>query len=124
MWFDAGLVRDETGLGRALETIGELEERLARAGAPAGVRANLAWQQVLDVRNLLTAARLTVASALYRRESRGSHARRDFPERDDARWLVNIHQAAGREPWTEPVRLSRLKPADVQTPQGQGAARP
>ncbi|HKX17291.1 MAG TPA: FAD-binding protein [bacterium] len=113
MWIDAGLVRDETGLRRALGAIDALEERLGRAGAPAGVRANLAWQQVLDVGNLLLAARLTVTAALFRRESRGSHARRDFPERDDVRWLVNIHQAIGREPWTEAVRLSRLKPEDL-----------
>ncbi|HET7266039.1 MAG TPA: FAD-binding protein [bacterium] len=113
MWLGAGLVRDETGLRRVLDTIEALEARLGRAGAPAGVRANLAWQQVLDVGNLLLAARLTATAALYRRESRGSHARRDFPERDDAQWLVNIHQAIGREPWTESVRLSRLRPEDL-----------
>jgi succinate dehydrogenase/fumarate reductase flavoprotein subunit len=113
MWVHAGLVRDEAGLRRAVESIDELEARLERAGAPAGPRANLAWQQILDVANLLVAARLTVVAARLRCESRGSHARRDFPERNDARWLVNIHQAAGREPWTEPVRLSRLRPGDV-----------
>jgi len=118
MWVHAGLVRDEAGLRGALDAIGELDERIARAGAPAGPRANLAWQQVLDVRNLLVAARLTATAARYRCESRGSHARRDFPERDDARWLVNVHQAAGREPWTEPVRLSRLTPDDVAAAQG------
>jgi succinate dehydrogenase/fumarate reductase flavoprotein subunit len=114
MWLDCGLVREEAGLRCALEAIDGLEERLARAAAPAGIRANLAWQQVLDVRNLLTAARLTVTGALCRRESRGSHARRDFPERDDARWLVNIHQRRDREPWTEPVRLSRLAPSGLR----------
>lgn len=118
MWLYAGLVRDESGLRRALDEIAALEERLPRAGAPAAPQANLAWQQVLDCRNLLTAARLTAAAALYRRESRGSHARRDFPERDDAHWLVHIHQAAGRDPWTDPVRLSRLTPRDVETPPG------
>ena len=123
MWRDCGLVRDETGLRRVVDAIGGLEDRLTRTGAPAGVRANLAWQQVLDVRNLLAAARLTATAALYRRESRGSHARRDFPERDDARWLVNIYQAAGRHPWTEPVRLSRLTPRDALTPQ-EAAQRP
>jgi succinate dehydrogenase/fumarate reductase flavoprotein subunit len=118
MWEHAGLVRDEAGLRRALDAIGALEERMTRAGAPAEPRANLAWQQVLDLRNLLTAAQLTAIAALYRRESRGSHARRDFPARDDVRWLVNIHQAAGRDPWTEPVRLTRLTPGDVEVPQG------
>ena len=110
MWDRVGLVRDGRGLEQALAEIGELEALANRAGAPGGRRWNLAWQEALDVRNLLTAARLTATAALYRRESRGSHARSDFPERDDARWLVHIHQAAGRDPWTEPVRLTRLAP--------------
>lgn len=110
MWDQVGLVRDGPGLARALAEIDDLDARAAQAAAPSGRRWNLAWQQALDVRNLLTAARLTAAAALLRRESRGSHARSDFPERDDAHWLVHIHQAAGREPWTEPVRLTRLLP--------------
>jgi succinate dehydrogenase/fumarate reductase flavoprotein subunit len=118
MWEHAGLVRDERGLTAALAAIGELEERAARAAVPNARRWNLPWQQALDVRNLLTAARLTATAALYRRESRGSHARSDFPERDDAQWLVNIHQAVGRPPWTEPVRLTRLRPSDLDARQG------
>ena len=117
MWEHVGLLREQAGLERALAAIGELEERAGRAAAPAGARWNLTWQQVLDVRSLLTAARLTTTAALHRRESRGSHARRDFPDRDDARWLVNVCQARGRTPWTEPVRLCRLGPDDLRTPQ-------
>lgn len=118
MWEHAGLVRNEQGLTRALAAIGELEERAARAAVPNARRWNLAWQQALDVRNLLTAARLTATAALCRRESRGAHARSDFPERDDVHWLVNIHQAVGRAPWTEPVRLTRLRPRDLEARQG------
>ncbi len=114
MWQHVGLVRDAAGLARALAAIEELEERAAGTAAPPGARWNLTWQQALDVRSLLLAARLTAAAASYRRESRGSHARSDFPERDDAHWLVHIHQAAGRAPWTEPVRLTRLRPSDLE----------
>ncbi|MBM3978681.1 MAG: L-aspartate oxidase [Planctomycetes bacterium] len=39
-----------------------------------------------ELQNLLTVARLMVAAALARDESRGTHFRSDFPARDDARW--------------------------------------
>jgi L-aspartate oxidase len=39
-----------------------------------------------ELQNLLTVARLMVASALVRDESRGTHFRSDFPNRDDLRW--------------------------------------
>jgi L-aspartate oxidase len=43
-----------------------------------------------ELQNLLTIARLMIASTLERTESRGVHYRADFPERDDAHWLRHV----------------------------------
>jgi succinate dehydrogenase / fumarate reductase flavoprotein subunit len=43
--------------------------------------------EALELQNLMLQAVATMNSALYRTESRGAHAREDFPERDDEHWL-------------------------------------
>ena len=40
-----------------------------------------------DVVNLVEQAVVTMDSAVNRTESRGAHAREDFPDRDDANWM-------------------------------------
>jgi L-aspartate oxidase len=69
MWADAGLLRDEVGL-RAVRS------RLAgmRSALPAG-----ASRAEVELCNLHTVAELITACALERHESRGAHARTDFP---------------------------------------------
>ncbi len=51
----------------------------------------------------MTCAAQTAKSALARKESRGSHARDDFPEREDGEWLKHTLSWQGRE--GEDVRL-------------------
>jgi L-aspartate oxidase len=72
MWRDAGLLRDEAGLQRAVAGLAEL-----RAKQPGGLA-----RRALEANNLLTVAEAIVQSALGRKESRGAHYRLDFPTHD------------------------------------------
>ncbi len=45
--------------------------------------------EALELQNLFCIAQATAIAANYRQESRGAHARRDFPERDDQKWLAH-----------------------------------
>jgi len=78
-WKAAGLVRVRSALEEAVRDLaGTPVERLALDRA------------ALESRSVFAAASHVIRAALLRAESRGSHYRSDFPERDDAHWRARI----------------------------------
>jgi succinate dehydrogenase / fumarate reductase flavoprotein subunit/fumarate reductase flavoprotein subunit len=113
MWESVGIVRNGANLKGAIERINGLSKRAIQLSAPGGRAFNLTWQQCVDLRNMLTASSLIARSALAREDSRGAHYREDYPNTDQTNWLKNIYLARngeGPKIWTEPVKLSKLKP--------------
>jgi succinate dehydrogenase / fumarate reductase flavoprotein subunit/fumarate reductase flavoprotein subunit len=113
MWEKVGIVRDGQKLTAALTELSALRASADQLRVGGGRAFNLAWQQSLDVQNLLTAADLIARSALLREDSRGAHFRSDFEKTDNAAWLKNIYLArngAAPKSWTVPVKLDKLRP--------------
>ena len=117
MWERCGLVRERSSLLGAQEVLVGLEDEARTASAPGALELNSAWQQLLDLQNQLAVARVMVESALAREESRGAHYRSDFPEEDNENWLRIVRARASADGTeivtrTEPVELTRMRPAD------------
>jgi len=83
-----GVFRVEEGMQKALDKVRELQDRFkeVRVGDQGEVY-NTDQLNTWEMSNLLDLAEVTAASALARKESRGAHARDDFQERDDKKWM-------------------------------------
>ncbi|MFE5340703.1 L-aspartate oxidase [Isoptericola sp. NPDC056578] len=78
----AGVVRDESGLRAGLGALGEVEDRMTRAGIHIDIAGYQDLAHAFDLRSAVLAARATLECALERRESRGCHNRSDHPDLD------------------------------------------
>jgi L-aspartate oxidase len=75
---NAAIVRTDAGLAEAEERLQELARTLKQQ-----VEQNPADIPTLQLRNMMTVAELIIRSARQRKESRGLHYNRDYPNRDD-----------------------------------------
>jgi fumarate reductase flavoprotein subunit len=83
-----GVFRTEESLKEAVEDVRGLRARYQNLSLDDRDRAfNTELVAALELENMLDVAETVVGSALERRESRGSHTRRDYPDRDDERYL-------------------------------------
>jgi L-aspartate oxidase len=84
---DAGVLRDAIGLARASQSLQKL----------AGPRSADPRTETWEATNLLTVATALVASATRRQETRGSHWREDYPDRNDENWLGHLDLRLGAD---------------------------
>ena len=94
MWDYVGIVRSNLRLARAMRRIAFLERETENFYKRTRITPRL-----LELRNIVTTAKLIVASALMRHESRGLHYTTDFPAPNDRYWRKNtalVNPLAGR----------------------------
>ncbi|MEP7105341.1 MAG: FAD-binding protein [Chloroflexota bacterium] len=110
-----GVFRTAEGLQAAAKSLAELRERLGRVRLDDHSKTfNTELVSLLELENMIDGADTIVQSALAREESRGSHARRDFPERNDEKYLAHTlaYHRPGASPRLEyrPVRITNWQP--------------
>jgi len=110
----AGVYRDGTSMEKGLEKLAELKQRFARVAVQDKSRIyNTNLVQVLETENMLELAEVMLSAGLARKESRGAHARTDFPKRDDELYLGHTMVSRGDgKPRLKykPVAITNWKP--------------
>ena len=106
MTSQVGIFRGESALLAARDKIQELKKRFLKTGLKKKSLAfNSEFVQYWGLEGMLHLAEAIVEGALARKESRGSHFRVDYPNRDDEHWLC--HTLAFKR--AEGVRLDYKK---------------
>ena len=94
----------------------ELQERLKHVRLTDHSKIfNTELMNTWELGNLLLIAEMTTVSALARTESRGGHAREDFPKRDDSVWLKHslIWKRDGKTTLSyKPVTITKYQPKE------------
>jgi succinate dehydrogenase / fumarate reductase flavoprotein subunit len=110
----AGVFRDGASMREGLGKIRALADRFDKVEvADRGRVYNSNLVNTLETGNLLELAEVVLTAALHREESRGGHSRRDFPKRDDDRFLKHtlVARTNGKpEVAYKPVKVTRWKP--------------
>lgn len=88
MFEHVGIFRTDTGMQQALVKVRELKERFKNVHIEDHSKVfNTNLINAWELGNLLDLAEVVTVCAINRTESRGAHARDDFPKRDDVNWL-------------------------------------
>lgn len=114
MFESVGIYRNEKDMTSALEKVRELQKRFKEIKvSDTGKIFNTELLNAWELSNMLEVAEVVAASALNRKESRGGHAREDYPDRDDERWLKHtlITKKNGKLEITyKPVVITKHQP--------------
>ncbi|WP_283170194.1 FAD-dependent oxidoreductase [Curtanaerobium respiraculi] len=114
MWNDVGIFRTGEKMEEAEKIVDECLEAYKDAyiGDDSKIY-NEAFMNYVEVGNVLAIAKCVCMGAIARKESRGSHSRQDYPERDDknflAHSLVSLEDGAFKLDW-RPVVVTKFQP--------------
>ena len=90
MWKYVGIVRNEEDLKKGLDEILKIRLDSKNVQAKGPRPYNQSWADSLAVWNMVLDCEALIRSAIMRKESRGAHTRSDYPNKDDANWMVNV----------------------------------
>jgi succinate dehydrogenase flavoprotein subunit len=112
-----GIYRDRATLVESANKLNELKERAGKLQLDDHERSfNTQLTAALELGFMLDVAETIVHCALNREESRGAHQRRDFPKRDDTRYLAHsvVSRAGEGPPRVDylPVVITRWPPGE------------
>ena len=111
-----GIFRDEQQMQQGLGEIKKMQERISHVSPQNKERQlNQALVRFLELEGMILLAEAVARGALAREESRGSHTRTDYPERDDRNFLR--HTLVGLRDETmyvsyKPVTLGMFEPRE------------
>jgi len=112
----AGVYRSGESMQEGLNKIAELRQRFRKISIQDKSRIyNSNLIQALETENMLELAEVLLFAGLAREESRGAHARRDFSQRDDEKFLAHsMVYYTGGKPRLEykPVTITTWKPVE------------
>jgi succinate dehydrogenase flavoprotein subunit len=112
---DLYIYRTEEGMKRALSALRELRKRAHYGIQDQNKEYNTNLTNTLEFEGLFDIAEVTILGALERQESRGSHARLDYPKRDDAKFMQHtlaFYTSEGPRIEYAPVTVTKYKPEE------------